>query len=83
MIKIYGKSGCTWCERAVKLAKRYDLQYEYLDIGDKNNLDEMKHLVPDVHSVPQIFWGNKYLGGYAGFAREIENTVGGYGKQLF
>lgn len=82
-IKIYGKSSCPWCDKAKDLASRYGFQYEYFDIGDKQYYDELKEAVPDLKTVPQIFWDGRHVGGYSGLANEIENTLGGFGDQLF
>ena len=82
-ITIYGKSNCPWCDKAKQLAKRYQLDYNYKNISLKKHYDEMKQSVPDVKSVPQIFWNKRYIGGYSEFSKEIENTMGGYGEQLF
>lgn len=82
-IKIYGKTNCPWCVKTKRLVERYNLQYEYCDIGMKKYYDELKESVPDLKSVPQIFWNGKHIGGYNELASEIENTLGGYGEQLF
>jgi glutaredoxin len=82
-IKIYGKTNCPWCDRAKSLVSRYGFQYEYFDIGRKQYYDELKESVPDLKTVPQIFWNERYIGGYNELANEIENTVGSYGDQLF
>lgn len=82
-ITIYGKSQCPWCDRAKTLAKMYSLEYEYKNVELKKFYDEMKQAVPEAKTVPQIFWNGRYLGGYNEFSKEIENTVGGHGEQLF
>jgi len=82
-IKIYGKTNCPWCDRAKDLASRYGFKYEYFDIGRKQYYDELKEAVPDLKSVPQIFWYDRHIGGYNELVSEIENTIGGFGDQLF
>lgn len=79
MIKIYGKPACAWCVKAKKLAERYGMDYEYVDIQYKEGHDELYAKLPDVKTVPQIWWHGNHIGGYEDFAREIENTSGGYG----
>lgn len=80
MITIYGKPTCAWCLRAKRLAEQYGLKYSYLDIEYKENYEDMIAKAPDAKTVPQIWWGERYLGGYEAFAQEISNTVGGYGE---
>jgi glutaredoxin len=41
---------------------------------------ELSTLKPDVKTLPQIWWDNRYIGGYTDFAAEIENTMGNYGN---
>lgn len=83
MITIYGKPTCVWCEKAKRLAAQYGLEHNYVDIETKQNLEELKEKLPDVKTIPQIWWDEKYLGGYEGLANEINNSVGGYGEGEF
>ena len=83
MITIYGKENCNWCVRAKDLANRYQLKYEYLDVGNPDIMSSLKTAYPDVKTVPQIWWGDRHIGGYDSFAAEIENTIGNYGQGNF
>ena len=80
MIIIYGKELCGWCDRAKKLCEDYKLDYEYRNVSHKNYLNELKEKVPNVKTVPQIYWKDRYIGGYEEFETEIENTIGGFGE---
>lgn len=80
MITIYGTSTCSYCKRAVELAEARNLLYTYKKVDeDLDAYDEMKTLAPTAKTVPQIFWDERYIGGYTQFAQEVENTSGGYG----
>jgi glutaredoxin 3 len=81
MVEIYSKEDCIWCLRAKRLAERYALDYREIDVTDLPNLSELKSRVPDVKTVPQIFWHGRHIGGYEQFASEIENTLGNYGQE--
>jgi glutaredoxin 3 len=84
VVTIYGKDNCHWCKEAKSLAERHSLKYEYKNIGTVENRNEMFELVPDAKTVPQVFWNNRYVGGYNEFASEIENTLGSnFGQELF
>lgn len=76
MITIYGTSTCSYCKKAVELAKQYKLEYEYKNINSKEYLDEIRAMLPNIKTVPQIYWNGKYVGGYNDLALEIENTRG-------
>ena len=80
MIEIYSKPSCAWCVKAKEMADQYKLDYVEKNIDTAQNLNELLLKVPDVKTIPQIFWNDRYIGGYAEFASEIENTIGGYGE---
>lgn len=72
MIKVYGKSGCSFCEKTKVLCELYELEYEYLDATvDEWVLDFL--IGNDFKSVPQIFIDGKHIGGYTEFYEHICN----------
>lgn len=79
MITIYGAEWCGWCIKAKELAENRNLPYTWKNAEDPILYDEMKVLAPQSSTIPQIFWDERYIGGYSEFAMEIENTIGGYG----
>lgn len=84
MITIYGKDNCYWCQEAKALTKRYNLPHEYKNTTYENFRSEMFEKVPDAKTVPQIFWDDRYVGGYAEFVTEIENVLGtNFGQDYF
>lgn len=80
MVVIYGRPNCVYCEKARELCVDYKLDYEYRNIVNDVFKSELKEKVPDAKTVPQIWMGDRYIGGYTEFASEIENTIGGYGE---
>jgi glutaredoxin len=66
--------------KAKEMADQYKLDYVEKNIDTAQNLNELLLKVPDVKTIPQIFWNDRYIGGYTEFANEIENTIGGYGE---
>jgi glutaredoxin len=83
MIIIYGNETCGWCRRSKKLAEQYNLKYEWRDTDDIKTLNELKIMLPNSKSIPQIWWHGQHIGGYEDLTREIENTLGGYGQEKF
>ena len=80
MITIYEKNNCGWCTMAKELAERINHKHEYRNVDTNVQfILELSSLKPDVKTLPQIWWDNRYIGGYMDFAREVENTIGGYG----
>jgi glutaredoxin 1 len=74
MIIIYGKSSCSWCDKATALAEQYQLDFQYRSVDIEHYKEQLKSILPDVKTVPQIWWHGKHIGGYEDFASEIENT---------
>jgi len=83
MITIYGKPSCGYCNQAKQLVKSMKMEYEYKDISLNQYRTELLERAPHAKTVPQIWWGNRYIGGYDKLVREIEDTAGGYGESGF
>jgi glutaredoxin len=84
MITIYGKDNCYWCQEAKILAKRYNIEHEYKNTGYEKFRSEMFERVPDAKTVPQVFWDDRYIGGYSELVSEIENVLGAnFGQDPF
>lgn len=73
MFVIYGHDSCGYCTRAKELLTQNGLSYE--DRNVMTNMEfrqELKKLLPNATKVPQIFLGDKHIGGFtelqAGFA---------------
>jgi glutaredoxin len=82
-VVIYGNNFCVYCRKAKKLASDYNLKYEWRDTDDQNFLNELKIKKPEARSIPQIWWNEKYIGGYEDFATAISNNIGGFGENSF
>jgi glutaredoxin len=80
VIVIYSKNNCKWCDLAKTLAEAHKLNHEVRNTDTNVHfiLELMAHK-PDVKTLPQIWWDDRYIGGYNDFAAEVENTIGGYG----
>ncbi len=65
MFKIYGTPQCTYCNQAKQLLAQHELSYEYLEIGKDVTKELLQLEVPVIiRTVPQIFYGDTYIGGY-------------------
>lgn len=65
---IYSTPTCTYCQKAKRLFKMLDLNYEEIDISDSFEktcaILEEKYNIPSISTVPQIIINNHYIGGY-------------------
>ena len=78
MLVIYGTNNCSFCEKAKGLADMFSLQWEFRNLEALEVYEELKERL-SFKTVPQIFWDERYIGGYDNLVVEIENTMGGYG----
>ena len=62
--KVYSASYCSWCGKAVQFLEREGLKVRIVDITD--NQEERHMLVEKTgqKTVPQIWIGETYIGGY-------------------
>jgi glutaredoxin 3 len=80
MIVIYSINGCVFCEKAKRLAEDYKLSYVEHKIDENQaKRQELLEMIPDVKTVPQIWWNDRHIGGYTEFVSEVENTINNYG----
>jgi glutaredoxin len=81
MIKIYGDElTCSYCRMAKKLVQDYNLQFTFKNASDIGVYEELLDRLgrPSKFTIPQIWWDERYIGGYTELAQEIENTLGAH-----
>lgn len=65
MITIYSKPNCTFCEQAKSLCESKGFAYKMLKLDEDYTREELMERCPvPVRSVPQIFTGGEYIGGF-------------------
>jgi glutaredoxin len=74
MITIYGKDGCSYCERAKALCRSQGLAYEYLTMGADYSREQLFETFPNAKTVPQIIINGNKIGGYSELLNYIEET---------
>tara|TARA_B100001250_G_scaffold308355_1_gene270252 strand:+ start:52 stop:306 length:255 start_codon:yes stop_codon:yes gene_type:complete len=73
-ITVYTGPLCNFCEAAKRLLSRNNLSYTEIDISTKDGLrDEMIKKANGKRTIPQIFFDDQHVGGYAEL-RELEKT---------
>ena len=73
MYRVYGKANCHYCTKAIELLKQKNLEFRYIQVGVEIDVDELRDKCPQpVRSVPQIFFADRYIGGFTELQREIE-----------
>ena len=63
-IDIYTEDSCTLCNSANSEFDTRGWKYRSHNIKHTDNYNNLKELLPDVRTVPQIWIDEKYIGGY-------------------
>jgi len=68
-VTIYATAICPYCVRAKHLLQRKGVDFREIRVD--HDLDQMRHMVEITrrHTVPQIFIGDRHVGGYDDLAR--------------
>ena len=61
---VWSKYHCPYCDQAKLLLKAKGYEIEERKIGDGFTNEELLEAVPNARTVPQIFLGEEYVGGY-------------------
>ena len=73
-ILMYSGPMCNFCEAAKRLLKRNNLDFEIIDISSGDGfMQEMMQKSNGRKTIPQIFFGDKHIGGYVEL-RELEKN---------
>jgi glutaredoxin len=63
MFFVYGADGSQACDKAEFILYTLGHDYRHYVYGRDYTLNQLQKLVPGATSVPQIFFGTKYIGG--------------------
>ena len=82
MIEIYGRANCPWCDKAMELVVEHSFEAVYHDIVEPANYAQFLMRSKGAKTVPQIFAGERHIGGFEDFKRlvdagEIQQLIGG------
>ncbi len=65
MVTIYTKNSCPYCHQAKTLLDSLEIPYKEIDITDTPEKIEELSKKSGLQTIPQIFVGEKCLGGYS------------------
>lgn len=83
MYKVYGKSNCSFCTKAVTLLTSKNLPFEYINIDHYSQ--EQKTSLRETFkrkTVPIILHNENLIGGYSELQLYLEETSGGFGDHF-
>ncbi len=68
-VRLYTTNTCGYCFRAKDLLERRGVPYEEIDVTDDDDMRErLVELSGGRRTVPQIFFGERHIGGYTDLA---------------
>lgn len=76
MITIYGKTGCTYCAQARAILDVRNIPYRYKKLNEDFTREEILSLNPNAKTFPQIFDGDRLIGGYTELRNFLETIDG-------
>ena len=73
-VTIFGRSSCGFCIRAKELCEIRDIPFRYVDMVEEgiSKADLEKTIGRPVATVPQIFVGQEYIGGFDQFSKYVQ-----------
>ena len=63
-ILIYSRDGCVYCDMAVALAKKKNMEMSVLKLGTDYSVEEFQAKFIYAKTVPQIVLDGEHIGGY-------------------
>lgn len=79
---VWSKYNCPYCDQAKALLKQKGIAFEEKKIGDGYTREDLLEAVPTARTVPQIFLNGKLIGGFTELRQYLEETAGGFGKEM-
>lgn len=68
---VWSKYHCPYCDQAKALLTQKGYQIEERKIGDGFTKDDLLEAVPTARTVPQIFLGEEYVGGFTELKQKL------------
>lgn len=73
LVEIYGKTGCVYCEQAKFLCQMKGIEFEYLQLGENYEFNELEDRVGSpFRTFPQIFVNGDHVGGYVDLVEKLK-----------
>lgn len=76
MYTIYSTESCSYCKAAKQLLDARSLEYNELILGRDWTVEDLHKILPDAKTVPQVFDGQNYIGGFVDLAEHLEHVAG-------
>lgn len=71
---IFGRNGCSYCDKAIDLMKSHNLEFTYLPLEKWPDARDFIVRVYRHRTVPCIFLGDEFVGGYSELNRKLNRN---------
>jgi glutaredoxin 3 len=68
---VWSKNNCSYCDQAKALLNSKGIQFEEKKIGEGWTREQLLEAVPTARTVPQIFLGEEYVGGFTELKQKL------------
>ena len=76
---VYGRHNCGFCTAASNWLDQHEANYTYYDVEKYGGGAYVRTQLPDVppthRTVPMVFWGDRFIGGYQQLRKEYETLI--------
>jgi glutaredoxin 3 len=72
---VWSKNQCPYCDQAKALLKLKGIDYEERNINDGWDREDLLAAVPTARTVPQIFLGEEYVGGFTELKKKLTESI--------
>jgi glutaredoxin 3 len=69
---VWSKNHCPFCDQAKALLTQKGIVFEEKKIGEGFTREDLLEAVPSARTVPQIFLGEEYVGGFTELKQRLQ-----------
>jgi glutaredoxin 3 len=69
---IWSKNACPFCDQAKNLLKSKGIEFEERNVSKDWTKEQLLEAVPTARTLPQIFLGDNYIGGFTELRRHLQ-----------
>ena len=69
---VWSKNACPFCDQAKGLLKMKGINFEERNINKDWTKDQLLEAVPTARTLPQIFLGDNYIGGFTELKKHLQ-----------
>lgn len=71
---VWSKLNCPFCDQAKNLLKMKGIEYEERNVETTWTKQQLMEAVPTARTLPQIFLGDNYIGGFTELKKHFEKV---------